>query len=56
MDRNVASNPQVSIPDERAPLGTRPRRSNAPLYFFAVLLAAWIGVLVWMAANVGPNA
>lgn len=56
MDRNNASGRQETLADDLAPFGTRPRRPISTLCMISALLAAWIGVLVWMAANVGPHA
>lgn len=43
-------------PDNGLPFGSSPSRSRAPVVFFAVLLAAWIGVLIWMTSHVSPHA
>lgn len=39
-------------PDEQsAPFGTLPRRSMRPVWLLTTLLAVWVAVLGWMAAQ-----
>lgn len=38
-----------TTPPADRPFGTKPGRSNAPIYVLGALFALWIGVLVWMA-------
>ena len=40
----------ASIPDNGAPFGTLPRRGRGPLIAWSLAYAAWLGMLLYMAA------